>query len=188
MDFYDLLAKRRSVRNYEAKELPVEIIKEMIRETCLAPSSGNGQPWQFIVVNNNDWIKKLSDESKKNLLASIKKNPDSPMKKYESALSNKDFNVFYNAPCLVYIGCSKEIRSPQVDCALAACYFMLSAAARNLGTCWVAQGSVIRDPGIRREIGMPEDYQIIAPIIVGYPVNVPEKPNRNEPQILKIVT
>ena len=188
MDFYDLLAKRRSVRNYEAKEVPVETIKEMIRETCLAPSSGNGQPWQFIIINNKGWIKKLSDESKKNLLASIKKNPGSPMKKYESALSNKDFNVFYNAPCLVYIGCSKDVRSADVDCALAACYFMLSAAARNLGTCWVALGSFIQHPGIRREIGMPEDYQIIAPIIVGYPGNVPEKPMRNEPQILKIIT
>ena len=187
MDFFDLLVKRRSIRNYEEKEVPVETIKGMIRESCLAPSSGNGQPWKFIVVNNKGWIKKLSDESKKNLLTSIKKNPDSPMKKYESALGNKDFNVFYNAPCLVYIGCSKEIRSADVDSALAACYFMLSAAAKNLGTCWVALGSVIQDPGICREIGMPEDYQIIAPIIVGYPRSVPEKPMRNEPQILKII-
>jgi nitroreductase len=187
MDFFDLLVKRRSIRNYEAKEVPVETIKGMIRESCLAPSSGNGQPWKFIIVNNKGWIKKLSDESKKNLLASIEKNPDSPMKKYESALGNKDFNVFYNAPCLVYIGCSKEIRSADVDCALTACYFMLSAAAKDLGTCWVALGSVIQDPGIRREIGMPEDYQIIAPIIVGYPSSVPEKPMRNEPQILKII-
>ena len=74
-----------------------------------------------------------------------------------------------------------------MDCALAASYFMLAAAAKDLGTCWIALGSVIQDPGIRREIGMPEDYQIIAPIIVGYPMSVPEKPVRNEPQILKIM-
>ena len=188
MDFSELLVKRRSIRNYEEKEVPLETIKGIIRESCLAPSSGNGQPWKFIVVHNKGWIKKLSDESKKNLLASIEKNPDSPLKKYESDLGNKDFNVFYNAPCLVYIGCSKKIRSADVDCALAACYFMLAAAAKDLGTCWVALGSSIEDPGIRREIGMPEDYQIIAPIIVGYPRSAPEKPVRNEPQILKIIT
>jgi nitroreductase len=187
MDFFDLLVKRRSIRNYEEKEIPVETIKGIIRESCMAPSSGNGQPWKFIIVNNKAWIKKLSDESKKNLLKGIEKNPDSPMKKYESTLRNKDFNVFYNAPCLVYIGCSKGIRSAHVDCALAACYFMLSAVAKNLGTCWVALGSAIKNSGIRREIGMPADYQIIAPIIVGYPSSVPETPMRNEPQILKII-
>ena len=188
MDFSELLVKRRSIRNYEEKEVPLETIQGIIRESCLAPSSGNGQPWKFIIVHNKGWMKKLSDESKKNLLASIEKNPDSPLKKYESNLGNKDFNVFYNAPCLVYIGCSKKIRSADVDCALAACYFMLAAAAKDLGTCWVALGSVIQDPGIRREIGMPEDYQIIAPIILGYPSSVPETPLRNEPQILKIIT
>lgn len=187
MDFSELLLKRRSIRNYEEKEVPLETIKGIIRESCLAPSSGNGQPWKFIVVHNKGWIKKLSDESKRNLLPAVEKNPDSPLKKYESALRDNAFNVFYNASCLVYIGCSKGIRSAHEDCALAACYFMLSAAAMNLGTCWVALGSSMEDPGIRREIGMPEDYQIIAPIIVGYPRIAPEKPVRNEPQILKII-
>ena len=188
MDFSELLVKRRSIRNYEEKQVPLETIQGIIRESCLAPSSGNGQPWKFIVVHNKGWIKKLSDESKRNLLQAVEKNPDSPLKKYESDLGNKDFNVFYNAPCLVYIGCSKKIRSADADCALAACYFMLAAAAKDLGTCWVALGSVIQDPGIRRKIGMPEDYQIIAPIIVGYPSSVPETPMRNEPQILKIIS
>jgi nitroreductase len=65
---------------------------------------------------------------------------------YRPVLENADFNVFYNAPCLVYIAGPRDIRSIQVDCALAAAYFMLSAADRGLGTCWVDLGSVIRDP------------------------------------------
>jgi nitroreductase len=40
-----LLKKRRSIRDYEAKEVSIETIKEIIKESCLAPSSGNGQPW-----------------------------------------------------------------------------------------------------------------------------------------------
>jgi nitroreductase len=187
MDFFDLLVKRRSIRDFEEKEVSVEVVKEIIRDSCLAPSSGNGQPWKFIIVNNKDWIKKLSAESKKNLLAAIEKNPNSPIKKYEAAMRNKDFNVFYNAPCLVYIAAPKEVRSLYVDCALLACYFMFAATARDLGTCWVALGSEIRDPEILRAIGMPEDCQIIAPIIVGYPKNIPTAAIRNEPQILKII-
>jgi nitroreductase len=65
---------------------------------------------------------------------------------------------------------------------------MFSAAAKDLGTCWIALGSEIKDLALRREIGMPEDYQIIAPIILGYPKNIPTTPVRNEPNILKLIT
>ncbi len=188
VDYFDLLVKRRSVRDFQDKEVSLEMIKQLIRESCLAPSSGNGQPWKFVIINNRDWIRRLSDESKKNFLLSIKDDPHSPLKKYEAALGNKDFNVFYNAPCLIYITCSQGVRSARVDSALAACYLMFSAAANNLGTCWVDLGLEIRDPKIRKAIGLSDDDQIIAPIIVGYPKNVPATPLRNEPQILKIIT
>jgi len=59
-DFFDLLKKRRSIRDFEAKEVPLDLIIEIIKESCLAPSAENGQPWKFIIVNNKEWIKKLS--------------------------------------------------------------------------------------------------------------------------------
>ncbi|MBC8391879.1 MAG: nitroreductase family protein [Deltaproteobacteria bacterium] len=117
-------------------------------------------------MNNMEWIKKLSDESKRNILSFIETNPDAPLKKYEAVLRDKDFNVFYNAPCLVYVGGSEKVRSLQVDCALAASYFMFSAAARGLGTCWVGLGTSIQDLEIRGQIGMPGDYRIVAPVVV----------------------
>ncbi len=188
MEFLDLLVKRRAIRDFEEREVPLEIIHEVIRDACLAPSSGNGQPWRYIIVNHREWIRRLSDESKKNLLATIGASPDSPLKKYEAALGNRDFNVFYNAPCLVYIACPKEIKSAYVDCALAACYLMFSAAEHDLGTCWVDLGSDIRDRAIRGAIGLTDDLRIIAPIIMGVPKDIPPAPIRNEPHILKTIS
>lgn len=188
MEFLDLLVKRRAIRDYEKREIPLEIIHEVIRDACLAPSSGNGQPWRYIIVNHREWIRRLSDESKKNLLATMGAAPDHPLKKYEAALGNRDFNVFYNAPCLIFIACSKEIKSGYVDCALAACYLMFSAAEHGLGTCWVDLGSDIRDPGLKSAIGLPDDHRIIAPIIMGYPKSIPPAPIRNKPQILKTIS
>jgi nitroreductase len=187
-DFSELLMKRRSIRHFEETEVPSGLIREIVKDSCLAPSSGNGQPWRFIIVNNKEWIRKLSHESKKNILLYLEKNPDAHSKKYETALRNEDFNVFYNAPCLVYIVGPKNIQSVYVDCTLAACYFMFSAASRGLGTCWVGLGSNIRDPEMLKAIGMPEDCQIVAPIIVGYPKRIPAPPARNKPKILKIVS
>jgi nitroreductase len=148
-DYFDLLKTRRSIRDFDDKNAPLDIIRDIIRESCLAPSSGNGQPWRFIIINERALIKRLSDESKKNLISYIEKNPDAPVRKYEDALRNKDFNVFYKAPCLIYILGLKEIGSAQIDCTLAASYLMFSAAARGLGTCWVALGKHIQDPGLR---------------------------------------
>jgi nitroreductase len=187
-DYFEVLKTRRSIRDYEDKQVPIETIREIIRESCFAPSSGNGQPWSFIIINDKALIKRLSDETKKNTLFFIEKNPGAPFRKYEVTLRNKDFNVFYNAPCLVYIGGSKEVQSIQVDCALAASYFMFSAAARGLGTCWIGLGTNIQDAGLLERIGMDEDYRIVAPIIVGYPRGIPDIPERMGPQILKTVS
>ena len=188
MNFPELLAKRRSIRDYQDRTVPPEVVRDILKETCLAPSSGNGQPWQFIVVNNKEWIRRLSDESKKNFVAAIEKDPSSPLKKYEANLRSREFNVFYNAPCLVYIGGPKDHRSLQLDCSLAACYFMFAATARGLGTCWINLGIEIRDPEIQKAIGMPEDFRIVAPVTLGYPNVIPGLPVRNEPQVLKIIS
>jgi nitroreductase len=133
-------------------------------------------------------IKKLSDASKRNLLADLEKNPESPLKKYEEYLRNPDFNVFYNAPCLVYFCGQKEIRSLDVDCALAVSYFMFSALEKGIGTCWIGLGKFIQDPGLRHLIGIPEDCRIVAPIIIGYPKAIPEPTERDEPRILNVVS
>jgi nitroreductase len=43
-DFSGLLKKRRSIRDFEDKDVSLEIINEIIKESCMAPSSANGQP------------------------------------------------------------------------------------------------------------------------------------------------
>jgi nitroreductase len=188
MDYAELLQERRSIRDFQDKEVSPELVREVIQDACLAPSAGNGQPWKFIVIRNLDWIRRLSEESKKNILSQIEKDPNSPMKKYEAVLRGKDFNVFYNAPCLIYIVGSRDARSLVVDCTLAACYFMLAATARGLGTCWVALGAELRDPLILRAIGLPEGYRIVAPMILGYPKSIPCAPARKDPEILKTLS
>ncbi|HLA26369.1 MAG TPA: nitroreductase family protein [Syntrophales bacterium] len=187
MDFKTLLINRRSIREFQDKEVPISIVKEIIQDTCLAPTASDLQPCRFIIIYDLDFMKKLSDESKKNIVSDIIQNPDSPMKLYEDALRNEQFNVFYNAPCLVYIIGPKDVASTDVNCAMTAAYFMFSAASRGLGTCWIDLGKDIRDPKILKEIGMPDGYKIAAPIIIGYPSSIPAATERHDPVIVKVV-
>jgi nitroreductase len=186
-DFQALLRKRRSIREFQDREVPMELVREIIRESCLAPSAMNGQPWRFSIVSNREKIRQLSNESKRNLLSDLEADPSSPLKRYGDILRDPGFNVFYNAPCVVYICGPSGLGSLDVDCSLAACYFMFAAAARNLGTCWIGLGAHLRDPAVLKDLGITPDLQPVAPIILGYPKEIPEVTERNEPVILGIL-
>ena len=197
MTFKALLKNRRAIRDFKEKEVPLDIIREILQESCLAPSASNGQPWRFIIINNREMLKKLSDECKKNILDDyLEKKKSFPSghldtvanEKYVKMFKNKGYNVFYNAPCLIYVVGSEKIISLDVDCALAVSYIMLSAAHRGLGTCWVNFGTFIRGPKIKKEIGIPDDGLVVAPVIIGYPKEIPVAPGRHSPQILKIIS
>ena len=188
MDFFELIKIRRSIRDYEDRDVPLQVIKDVINDSIKAPNAGNMQLWRFVIVNNREWVKKCSDASKKAILEGIEKDPNSPMKGYAGTLKNKDFNVFHNAPAVVYIVGTAKSATITADCSLLTAYFMLAAAARGLGTCWIAQGAEIVDPELRGLLGIPEDYKIVAPIALGYPKTIPTMPARKEPKILKIIS
>ena len=188
MIFNELLVKRRAVRNFEDQAVPMELVKTLINDSIKAPNAGNSQAWRFIIVNNREMIRRMSDAGKAAILADIESDPNSPMKRYEKPLRNDRFNVFYNAPCLVCIVGMTDDPNIAMDCALAGSYLMLSATANGLATCWVALGAEIRDPALLNELGMPEGYRIYAPIVVGYPKAIPDMPERKEPDIIRIIS
>ncbi len=186
MEFRQLLETRRSVRKFKNTPVPKELLDDMIAHATLAPNAGNRQPWTFIVIQDPTLIKQLSDDSKATILSEIKADPGSSLKIYESHLKNPDFNVFYNAPCLVCIAGRADIPTIAKDCALAASYLMLSATNQGLGSCWIELGRFIRDPDLIRAIHLPEGFEIHAPVVVGYPKIIPTIPKRNTPETIHI--
>ena len=187
MAFNDLLRNRRSIRDFEQKDVPLKIIRNIVEDSCLAPSASNAQPCNFIVIKNGEMIKKLSDECKKNLLNDFAKSPSALSERYEAVLKDEKFNIFYNASCVIYVAGSNDVQTLDVDCALAVSYLMFSAAQRGLGTCWIGFGVNVRDPEIKAEIGLPDNYRIVAPLVIGYPKAIPPPVERNEPRVLKII-
>lgn len=185
--FAELLTNRRSVRSYQDKQVPQKLINELITESTLAPSAGNEQPWKYIIVQDKATMRSISDESKKSILARIAGNPEDYAKKYQKMLENESFNIFYNAPSLVMILGPSHLKNLIVDCALAASYLMLAAAARGLGTCWINFATELQDSELKTELAIPQNCSIVAPIILGYPEKIPPVPQRKPPEILKII-
>jgi nitroreductase len=60
MNIYEGIQKRRSIRSYENRPVEKETIEKLLKAGMQAPSAGNQQPWEFIVVEDKETLEKLS--------------------------------------------------------------------------------------------------------------------------------
>ena len=60
-EFYENLKRRRTVREFSAKEVEFELIENAIRTAGTAPSGANLQPWRFVVVKDAEIKKKIRE-------------------------------------------------------------------------------------------------------------------------------
>lgn len=61
MEILDLIKSRRSIRDFEDKQVADEIVDKILECGMYAPSSKNSQPWKFYVIKNKDLINELGD-------------------------------------------------------------------------------------------------------------------------------
>ena len=183
-DFFETLYSRRSIRAYRDEPVPRETIEKLLEDATWAATGSNMQPWEFVVVADRHFMKEISDSCKRNIMKKIEADPDSPWNRYEKSARNSDQNIFYNAPCLIYVVALRSASLAIFDCSMAACNLMLSACARGLGSCWIGLGAT-PEREMRTKLDIPPDYRIVAPIIVGMPDQEPSAPPRKPPVIRK---
>jgi nitroreductase len=58
-NYFEMIDKRRSVRDFSPKEIPLEVIENIIKTASSAPSGANKQPWTFCVVKNPELKRKI---------------------------------------------------------------------------------------------------------------------------------
>ena len=174
---------RRSVRKYLDKPVSKETIEQLIEAAVLAPSAMNCQPWAFGVIQGKDKLKGYSDQAKAFILENLDKFPI--LSRYKDTLSNPESNLFYGTSTLLIIYSKNVGPNPRVDCALAAENVMLAARSMGLGTCWIGLSiALLNSPEAKKELGVPEDYDVVAPIIIGYPDGEMPPTPRTAPEML----
>lgn len=65
IDFYGRLKRRRTIREYSDKKIPIEVIENCIKAAGTAPNGANKQPWHFVVISSPEIKKKLREEAEK---------------------------------------------------------------------------------------------------------------------------
>lgn len=161
---------RRSIRNYTSETIPDEIVREIIKAGTYAPSAVNKQPWRFVVVKNRETIDRFGEQAKKRWLAIYQDSVDPDVKGLLKFMSQPETAIFYDAPLLILVFSCPDAYRGDYDCSLAAENMMLAARSFDIGSCWIGLASSLgSDPGFLKEIGVPEDHKLIAPLIFGYP-------------------
>ncbi len=97
--------------------------------------------------------------------------------------------MFYNAPLLIFVSGAKSPFAVN-DCSMAALNMMLVGNSLGLGSCWIGTAVVVaNDKGVKAKLGVPEDHEVYAGVIFGYPKggNMPKTTEKRAPIILNRV-
>ena len=186
------IKSRRSIRNYREEALSKEIIEKIIEAGRYAPSAENRQPWRFIVITSREAIKKLSDETKKQIEWILKKRRKL-RKRYPElddkqtilflqavARASKDV-IFHDAPVVIFIITENKAFYDE-SCACAAENMMLAAWSMGIGSCWIGFAKFLEmSNDAMKMLDIPAEHHIAACPVFGYPEKVPKKPLPRNP-------
>jgi nitroreductase len=162
MDVLEAIRGRRSIRAYVKRAVPSEDVETLIGAALCAPSAGNIQPWEFIVVGK----------------------PEIKQKLVEAALGQ----AFIGEAPVVIVVCANENRSSQgygergktlyciQDTAAAIQNILLTAHSLGLGTCWIG---AFREESVKEILEIPDGIRPTAMIPVGYPAEPPPPRSRS---------
>lgn len=199
----ELIQNRRSIRKYEDKKVSREDLIDIIDCARYAPSDTNSQTWEFIIVTDQEKIKKI-EELTWDALDERAEEAKQNAKDKEARMLLRSFGpyatAFANAPVLVVCLATpyqskfrEKIFDPihlvedkvweeegiKSSC-LAAQNLMLAAYAKGLGTCPMTGPVLLAQDKIREYLMISEEKQINMVIALGYPSEQPKKMARKE--------
>lgn len=169
---------RRSIRKYENKPVPEDVVETILKAAAYSPSAMNRQPWRFIVIEDREKIKELSGKVKKQmgLLGYALK--------FSEIIRSHEDTVFYEAPLLILVCTGKDDKWGHINCGIVAQTMFLAAYSLGLGSCYIGFANTLNnDIETLKELKVPEGYEIVAALIFGYPAENKETPQRN-PKII----
>jgi nitroreductase len=171
---------RRSVRAFGPERIDALTLRSLLAAAVRAPTAMHGEPWQFVIVQNRDLLKRLSQRAIEGLASD-----SAQLSAGRDIMAQPGFNVFYDACNLIVICANSDGKFAQADCWLAAQNLMLSAYATGLGSCVIGMAvPVLNLPEVKLELGIPPESTAVAPIIVGRPRGETWPSARDEPKIV----
>ena len=187
MELMNVIKQRRAVREYTDRRIDRSTVEKLIDTAILAPSAMNLQPWAFAVLLGRDAVNDCAKRAKTWLLANFSQSTFSQTSqgaRLRQMMEDPNYVLFHHAPALVTVLAKSADTQSAEDCCLAAEILMLAARDEGLGTCWIGLARPWLDlPATKRDLGLPEQYHVVAPIVLGHPKTWPESHGRSPAEI-----
>ena len=169
LSFASVVKRRGMIRKYEDKPVPDEAVKKLLHYAVRAPSAGNLQPWEFIIVRDPEVRAKLA-----------------------KAAMNQ--NSVATAPVIIAT-CADTQRMGEkygtrgsfyslVDTSFASLLILLGATEQGLGACFV--GSYDSEQ-VAKIFQLPNHIRPVGLITIGYPAEQPRKPSNPKIPLEKLI-
>jgi nitroreductase len=167
MELSEAISKRRSIRNFKNQPLPEGTVEKLIESARKAPSAGNLQPWEFVIVSH----------------------PENKTKLFYAATAQTQMTM----ASVVIVVCVNQHVAQQygsrgvnlyciLDISAAIENLMLTAASLGLGTCWIG---AFHEEEVAKIVKAPEGLRPVAMVTVGIPNEAPqERPRRPLSEIM----
>jgi nitroreductase/NAD-dependent dihydropyrimidine dehydrogenase PreA subunit len=168
-----LIKSRRSIREFQDKDVSKEEIERIIDVARYAPTGHNAQDVRWLIINDRAYVRKIAAIGADWLRFVMKSNPQmAAMFAGIVQLLDAGRDMFLQgAPAVVLAYGEKNNPMCATDCAIALGYFDLAAKIAGLGCCWagffyMAAGS---HPAMVAAVGLPEGFTPYGALMVGYP-------------------
>jgi len=161
MDTLEAIHSRRSVRRYQDRPVPEELVQKLLAAASSAPSARNQQPWQFVVIDDREILAEIAEV-----------NPNAQMAR--------------RAPLGILVCGDLGLETSPgywvVDCAAAVENMLLAAHALGLGAVWTGvYPRQERMDGLRRIAKLPDNIMPHSLVVLGYPAEQPTPQDRYRP-------
>jgi nitroreductase len=190
MDTYEAIYSRRSVRDFEDKEIDIETVKKIINAGLRAPTNNHMREWEFIVVDKESRLKLISKVSKSSKKAEAIRIIDGwglsdelQRDTYTDAIP-KQHRMLLTAGCLI-IPCfyntepllkPKNLSALNSFASIWCCIENMLIAASSEGIYGVTRIPFDKETThIREMLDIPKDYEFPCYLALGYP-SKDEKP------------
>lgn len=159
MDALECLKTRRSVRAYDPRPLPRELVEDVVDCARLAPTAMNHQPWSFVAVTDASARARLAEK-----------------------VGHSGFLA--QAPVCLAVVCQHMDWSLEDGCA-AVTTALAAAWAHGLGSCWVAVHGLGYAAAVAELLGVPEGHEVVALVSLGYPAETPAVEKKALAEVLR---
>lgn len=199
----NLIRSRRSIRRWQDKEIPEELLTQAISIATWAPSGGNQQNWHFYIIKNRDTINTIADAVKTST-EQIVSWPEASILGDNAARWRERADFFRSAPATIAVTAAhyqstadkvlaargekdpqaarirewRNIANSRIQCVSAAITNLLLVLHQmGLGAVWMTGPMQAKD-AIEKALNVPPEMDLVAFIPVGYPAENPAPKGR----------